>query len=54
MNTSSTKSKKFTLIAVVALFLSAMTFSGCRTMEGAGKDIEKAGENLQDSAERNR
>ena len=32
-------------LAVVCLF------SGCNTMEGAGKDIERGGEKIQDAAD---
>ena len=38
------------LTALFAILLGALVFSGCRTMEGAGKDIENAGENIQDAA----
>jgi entericidin B len=45
--------KKHSLIATVfALFLTALAYSGCHTMEGAGKDVERAGEKIQDNAER--
>ena len=44
------KHKSITTL-VLALFLAALSFSGCRTMEGAGKDIERAGEKIQDNAE---
>jgi entericidin B len=42
-----TKSRFFTL-----LFFSAITLglSACETMDGAGRDIEHAGENVQDAA----
>ena len=36
------------LITVLALFFT----SGCRTMEDAGKDLERAGEKIQDNAEK--
>ena len=36
------------LITVFALFFT----SGCRTMEDAGKDLERAGEKIQDNAEK--
>ena len=39
------------LIAIVAL---AGFIAGCNTMEGAGKDIEHAGEKIQDSAQKNK
>jgi predicted small secreted protein len=32
------------------LLLAAGSLTGCNTMEGAGKDIERGGEKLQDSA----
>lgn len=34
--------------------LCALFFSGCNTVQGAGKDIEKGGEKLQDAAQRNK
>ena len=43
-------STKFTQIAFITLLLSLITVTGCRTMEGAGKDIERAGEKIQDNA----
>jgi entericidin B len=39
------------LIAILAL---AGFMAGCNTMAGAGKDIERGGEKLQGSAERNK
>jgi predicted small secreted protein len=41
---------RFTLAALVAVVLGALSFTGCRTMEGAGKDIERAGEKIQENA----
>jgi predicted small secreted protein len=38
------------LAALCALFFS----TGCNTMNGAGKDIEKAGDKIQDAAQRNK
>jgi predicted small secreted protein len=40
-----------TLMAVVLL---AVFSAGCNTMSGAGKDIERGGEKIQGSAERNK
>ena len=34
------------MFAIISVFLVA----GCNTMEGAGKDIERAGEEIQDQA----
>lgn len=39
--------KKFTAIFLM-MILSAL--AGCNTMEGVGKDVERGGEKLQDSA----
>jgi len=47
-----TQSLKLKITAVIALFVGMMTFSGCQTMKGAGKDIEKAGEGIQNSADK--
>ena len=38
------------LIAVVALMFATVAIAGCNTFAGMGKDIERGGENLQDSA----
>ncbi|MCC7145440.1 MAG: entericidin A/B family lipoprotein [Phycisphaeraceae bacterium] len=35
----------------IALFLTALVLCGCHTTEGAGKDIEDAGEAIQDAAD---
>lgn len=42
--------KKITM--ALAVLLSALTLSACNTIEGAGKDIERAGEKIQDAAEK--
>lgn len=36
------------LVAATALF-GAASLSGCNTMEGAGKDVERAGEKIQNA-----
>ncbi|MBX3726266.1 MAG: entericidin A/B family lipoprotein [Xanthomonadales bacterium] len=41
------------LLAATAALLVLPQLSGCNTMHGAGKDIERAGEKIQDAAERN-
>ena len=40
---------KPTLLAL-GLALCALFFSGCNTMEGLGKDTERAGEKIQENA----
>ncbi|MDX2186405.1 MAG: entericidin A/B family lipoprotein [Opitutaceae bacterium] len=38
------------LLPVMAALIAAAFFTGCNTMDGAGKDVERAGEKLQDAA----
>ncbi|ATC62835.1 hypothetical protein CMV30_02010 [Nibricoccus aquaticus] len=45
-----TKPSFFKLTAFITVLLGALVFSGCHTMEGAGKDIQKAGDKLEDAA----
>jgi predicted small secreted protein len=46
------KTQYVKLTAVITLLLGMLTFSGCQTVKGAGKDIEKAGEGIQNSADK--
>jgi predicted small secreted protein len=41
-------------LSILIAFLVAGLLTGCNTMRGAGQDIERGGEKLQDSAQRNR
>ena len=43
-----------TILALAVLFGLSLGMIGCNTMEGAGKDTQRAGEKLQDSADRNK
>lgn len=43
--------KKYAMIALVALL---PVLSACNTMEGLGQDIQKGGQNLEDSANENK
>lgn len=46
--------KKSTLLGTLAILCAVATcfaLTGCNTVEGAGKDIEKAGESIQDAAD---
>jgi len=46
--------KKSTLLGTVVLVLAAaacLALTGCNTVEGAGKDIEAAGEGIQKAAD---
>ena len=38
------------LLLVTTLSLGSLTLTGCNTMQGAGRDVEKAGQKLQDEA----
>jgi len=38
------------LMAVIALMFAAGVITGCNTIEGMGKDIERGGEKLQNKA----
>jgi len=38
------------VLILSGFLLGLVVVSGCRTMEGAGKDIERAGESIQKSA----
>lgn len=40
------------LIALIAAPLFVATLSGCNTMSGFGKDVQKAGDKIEDSADR--
>jgi predicted small secreted protein len=37
-------------LSILLAFLAAGLLAGCNTMQGAGKDIERGGETLQQSA----
>jgi len=39
---------------LLAVLMTAFFLAGCNTMSGVGKDIERGGEKLQGSAERNK
>lgn len=42
--------KNMTWKLTLALLAAAFVMGGCNTIEGAGKDIERGGEKLQDAA----
>jgi entericidin A len=44
--------KKLLLLPLVLMF--AVSLSACNTMAGAGKDIQKGGEKIEDSAQKNK
>jgi entericidin B len=38
------------LILMLVLAATAVSFTACNTMKGAGKDVERGGEKLQDAS----
>ncbi len=42
------------IISVLSILTVTIGLSACNTMQGMGKDIERGGEKVQDSAERNK
>lgn len=45
-------SRFFKILSVLAMAVAFTGLSvGCETMEGAGRDIEKAGDNIEDAAD---
>lgn len=45
--------KKF-ILTLAALCSVAVFTTGCNTIEGAGRDIERAGEKIENSAQKNK
>ena len=39
------------LLTLLLLSIAALALSGCNTIQGAGKDIQKAGEAIEDAAD---
>ncbi len=47
--------RKLLSAVVLGTFVAGLfAMSGCNTMKGAGKDIQKGGEKLENSADRNK
>ena len=42
--------KRWTIVLMLAMFSTA-ALSGCNTMSGAGKDVQKVGEKVSDKAQ---
>jgi entericidin A len=40
------------LMSLVLAGLAVTAFTGCNTMEGAGRDVERAGEKIQDATDK--
>ncbi len=45
------KTSRIVCFVIISSFW-AMLANGCNTMQGAGKDVEKAGEKIQDAAKK--
>lgn len=43
--------KKSTFLTILALAVTGVAVSACETVEGAGRDIEHAGESMQDASQ---
>jgi len=43
---------KPTLLTLALALFSVFALTGCNTMSGVGKDVERAGEKIQDNAKR--
>ena len=43
-----------TLVALLALLVSAFTLSACNTIEGVGKDLGKAGDKIEEAAKKSK
>jgi len=41
-------------VKLIAVAVALALLAGCNTMEGAGKDIQKGGESLEDSAQKHK
>ncbi len=39
---------------LIAILIGAFILAGCNTIKGAGRDLERSGEKIQDKAERSR
>jgi predicted small secreted protein len=46
-----TISKQSRFLTLTVLLLGALSLGACETIEGAGQDIEHAGESVQDAAD---
>ncbi len=44
--------RKSSVLALGVALLAALVFTGCNTMKGLGKDTERAGEKIQEKANR--
>lgn len=48
---SSRRTRLGALLAAVLLAITGVSLTGCNTTEGVGKDVEAAGEGIQDAAD---
>ena len=48
------KTRSFKDLSIMLLALAAIGLTGCNTMAGAGRDVEAAGEAIEEEAEEHR
>jgi len=53
-NRYSLRENKMKLVSTLLVLAFAVALSGCNTFAGAGKDIQKGGEKIEDAAESNK
>jgi entericidin B len=41
-------------IAIISMFLLLPLLAACNTMEGLGQDVKKGGQNIEDTADKNK
>jgi len=52
MKTTSSNKSRMAWLALLGIFLGALVMSGCQTMNGVGKDVERAGEKIQENSKK--
>ena len=50
--TMKNKQSRTVVVAFVVCLSGLFAITGCRTMDGLGQDVERAGESIQDAADR--
>ena len=48
------KKSLFRILTVILLAFSPVVMTACNTVEGAGKDVKRGGEKLENAADRNK
>lgn len=50
-NVTNGRIKPLVLVLSLGLLVGSLSLAGCNTMEGAGEDIQRAGEELEEAAD---